>query len=197
MVLVKTNETLFPFQVTPASRHCLTYDEESWKPTPEEQQDLKCISDTEHCRTLEIRQSKTKRVRNYLKKCKNVLSRSSSSDQAQFADSSSSSWYIEKQISGVLNESEVVELEDVFEDAKEIGGISEICEKANVVVEVRGRSEETAESCKDEKEKASTDISSPTLTQTQSEVVGDDSGNDTVQPEVVNSNQEGKANVSI
>lgn len=190
---------LFQFQVTPASRHCLTYDEESWKPTTdEEQQDLKCISDTDHCRTLEIRQSKTKRVRNYLKKCKNVLSRSSSSDQAQFAESSSSSsWYIEKQISGVLNESEVVELEDVFEDAKEIGGISEICEKANVV-EVRGRSEEAAESCKDEKEKA-TEISSPTLTETQSEVVGDDSGtiNDTVQLEVVNSNQEGKANVSI
>lgn len=186
---------MFQFQVTPAGRHCLTYDEESWKPTPAEEEDLKHISE---CRTLEIRQSKTKRVRNYLKKCKNVLSRSSSGgDQSQFAESSSSSsWYIEKQInSGVLNESEVVELEDVFEDAKEIGDISEICEQANIV-EVKGRPEEVPENDKDEKEE--TNISSPTLTEVQSEVVGDDGGtrNDITELNVVNSNQEGKANVS-
>lgn len=185
-------------QVTPAGRHCLTYDEESWKATPDEQ-DLKQISDTDQCRTLEIRQSKTKRVRNYLKKCKNALSRSSSGDQSQFAESSSSSsWYIEKQISGALNESEVVELEDVFEDAKEIGGISEICEKANVI-EVRGRLEEAADSFNKDKKEHATEVSSPTLTESQSEVVGDDGGanNDTAEQEIVNSNHEGKANVSI
>lgn len=184
-------------QVTPAGRHCLTYDEESWRPTSEEQQNIKCNSDTDYCRNIEIRQSKTKRVRNYIKKCKNALSRSSS-DQTQFAESSSSSsWYLDKQISGVLNESEVVELEDVFEDAKEIGGISEICEKANVI-EVRGRSEEPAELCKDETEKAA-EISSPTLIEMQSEVVGDDGGttDDTTELKFVNSNQEQKSNVSI
>lgn len=195
---VRINKPLLPFQVTPSGRHCLTYDEESWKPTAEEQQqDLKYISDTDHCRTLEIRQSKTKRVRNYLKKCKNALSRSSSSDQAQFVESSSS-WYIEKQISNdVLNESEVVELEDVFEDAKEIGCISEICEKANVI-EVRGPPDEPVERKNDDKEEA-TNISSPTLTETQSEVVGDESEacNDTTEIELVHSNKEGKANVSI
>lgn len=180
--------TLFLLQVTPAGRHCLTYDEESWKPTPEEQQDFKRTSDIDHCRTLEIRQSKTKRVRNYLKKCKNALARSSSSEQ--FAESSSSSWYVEKQI----NESEVVELEDVFENVKEIGGISDICEVANVI-EVKGRSEETSDTS--EKEKAA-EISSPTLTEPQSEVAGDDGGtcNDAAEPETKGSDQEVKANVS-
>lgn len=181
-------------QVTPTGRHCLTYDEESWKPTLEEQQDLKRTSETDHCRTLEIRQSKTKRVRNYLKKCKNALARSSSGEQSHFAESSStSSWYVEKQLSGVLNESEVVELEDVFENVKEISGISDICEVANVV-EVKGRSEEVGD--RDEKEK-SVEFSSPTLTESQSEVVGDDGGTCSDFAESDIRKEEVKSNVSV
>lgn len=176
--------------MTPAGRHCLTYDEESWKPTPEEQ-DLKRASEPDHhCRTLEIRQSKTKRVRNYLKKCKNALARSSSGEQFA-SESTSSSWYVEKQLGGVLNESEVVELEDVFENVKEIRGIGDICEVANVV-EVKGRPEDGERA---EKEKG-VDVSSPTLTETQSEVEGDDGGtsNQTAGPE---NTEKGTANVSI
>lgn len=85
-----------------------------------------------------------------------------------------------------------MELEDVFENAKEIGGISDICEVANVI-EVKGRSEETNGDA-GEKE-----IPSPTLTEPQSEVAGDDGGtcNDAdAEPAAKCSDQDAKGNVS-
>lgn len=134
--------------MTPAGRHCLTYDEESWRPTPEDRPPAK---DPSERGTLDVRQSKAKRVRNYLKKCKDALGRSSGGGP---------SWYLEER---ALRESEVVELEDVFEDAKEIEGIAEICEVANVV-EVRGRPGSGG---------GVGDASSPTLTEAQSGAAGE------------------------
>lgn len=154
------------FQVTPASRHALTYDEESWKPTPEELSKSK-----EDTCTLERHQSTTKKVRNYLKKCRNVLSsRSTSTDQTQNADGSTSSWYVDKQIN--VHECQVVELEDVFENAQVVDiGIKDVCEVANIV-EVKGRTEvQNNENVENSQEVHCEDTySSPTLTELQGQV---------------------------
>lgn len=87
-----------------------------------------------------------------------------------------------------------MELEDVFEDATEIGGLSEICEVANVV-EVRGRPEVVADTGQDGN---AAEISSPTLTESQSEVAGGETGasDDIAEPQIRSSNPEAQVNVS-
>lgn len=84
------------FQVTPTGRHCITYDEESWKPTEEVPGDSK-ESSPEATDVVNSRPSKTKRVKNYLKKCKNALgNRSSTVEITTTTDGASStcSWYV-------------------------------------------------------------------------------------------------------
>lgn len=120
------------FQVTPTGRHCLSYDEESWKPTEDEKSNSK-ESSPDVCRTLETRQSKTKRVKNYLKKCKNALgSRSSTADITQ-VEYSSSSWYVENH----LNEGEITEIVDEFEQVKTIDQCIDEKKRVAVIVEVK------------------------------------------------------------
>lgn len=104
--------------MTPTGRHALTYDEESWKPKPDDRNPSKSkeSSPDEIGRSSETRQSKTKRVKNYLKKCKNALgSRSNSNDQSSSSDNQSTSWFVDKKLEEALNESEIHDLEDVFE----------------------------------------------------------------------------------
>lgn len=62
-------------------RPALTYDEESWKPKSEDHnEDTTKLNENQA--VPEIRQSKCKRVKNYLKKCKNVIgSKSTNNDQ--------------------------------------------------------------------------------------------------------------------
>lgn len=86
-------------KVTPTGRHAVNYDEESWKPTPEEPQKTKKETVEEFNRSSDIRQSTTKRMKNYLKKCKHALGKSSSSSSgsSQNHDGASSSWYVEKE----------------------------------------------------------------------------------------------------
>lgn len=121
-------------QVTPTGRHALTYDEESWKATSEEPQKPKDTQD-EISRSSEARQSKTKRVKNYLKKCKNVLHGRSATENTETAvdSSSSSSWYIEKQIE--VCESEEKELDEVFE---ETGFIEDVTDSMADLIEPIG-----------------------------------------------------------
>ncbi|KAJ8969191.1 hypothetical protein NQ317_000761 [Molorchus minor] len=104
---------------------------------------------TDISRESEIRQSKTKRVKNYLKKCKNVLgSRSATlevSSTSEYA-SATSSWYLEEKIEQNLNECEINELEEVFEDAQDnlvLGQCDDLYQVANIV-EVKGPSVESA-----------------------------------------------------
>ncbi|CAH0547509.1 unnamed protein product [Brassicogethes aeneus] len=125
----------FTYRVTPAGRHALTYDEESWKPNEEEKSKEK----SEFSRSADARQSKTKRVKNYLKKCKNALgSRSNSSEQSSNGEPGPSSWYLDNPLGILVNESQVNELEDVFEDAQvDVNLGSKKLEVANVV-EVKG-----------------------------------------------------------
>ncbi|XP_049818599.1 uncharacterized protein LOC109601686 isoform X4 [Aethina tumida] len=105
----------YSYEVTPTGRHALAYDEESWKPNSEDKP-----KETDLTRNSDIRQSKTKRVKNYLKKCKHALgSRSNSSEQSSNGEPPErSSWYLDKQLEAIINEGEVNELEDVFEDAQ-------------------------------------------------------------------------------
>lgn len=129
------------FQVTPTTDRAVTYDDESWKPSEEETiKDKKDLS-----RSSDVRHSKAKKVKNYLKKCKNVLGSSrtaslevSSSETA--TTSATSSWYIDSQIEESLNHSEINEIEDVFEDAQVSLNYSEtssVYQVANII-EVRG-----------------------------------------------------------
>lgn len=117
---------IFLFQVTPTGRHALTYDEESWREKDDNTEEI--------TRQSETRKSKTKRMKNYLKKCKNVLGNRSSSSlndpgggsgggcglgtsydvTPSNSSSSTSSWYIDKSIA--INECEINELEDVYEE---------------------------------------------------------------------------------
>lgn len=119
----------------------LTYDEESWKPSPEDQSTSKDFP--VECRSSEFRQSKTKRVKNYLKKCKSVLGKSGTSDNG--SGRGSPAWYVDDEvISCRLQEGEVLEIEDVFESVQLLSNLdcdfSEICQVANVV-NVGGKSE--------------------------------------------------------
>lgn len=133
---------MFFFQVTPTTDRAVTYDEESWKPSEEETiKDKKDLS-----RSNDVRQSKTKRVKNYLKKCKNVLgsSKSASLDVSSCDDNVSgcSSWYIDNQIVDNLNRCEINELEEIFEDAQVSINVTEgssVYQVANII-EVRGPS---------------------------------------------------------
>lgn len=156
--------------MTPAGRHALTYDEESWKPTPEEASKSKEGLNEGSC-TLERHQSRTKRVRNYLKKCKNALSnRSTNSDCNQNSDGSTSSWYVEKQVNVSVHDYQIVELEDVFENVQVVDiGLEDIREVANVV-EVKGRAETTNEACENKRADCQKEESSPILSQVQDEV---------------------------
>ncbi|VEN61900.1 unnamed protein product [Callosobruchus maculatus] len=121
-------------KVTPTTTKAVTYDEESWKPSSEETvSDKKDLS-----RTSEVRQSKTKRVKNYLKKCKTVLgsSKSNSIDIPEGSQTTkNTSWYLEN-----VNECEVNELEDVFEEAQVCLNLTECSSSYQVanVIEVRG-----------------------------------------------------------
>ncbi|KAJ8922126.1 hypothetical protein NQ315_004060 [Exocentrus adspersus] len=122
--------------VTPTGGRAITYDEESWKPSPEDKSKEK----DDLSRQCEVRQSKTKRVKNYLKKCKNALgNRSASLEVSPCSESpKTSSWYIENN----LNECEINELEEVFEDAQvspSLGDSSSAYQVANII-EVKGPS---------------------------------------------------------
>lgn len=130
------------FQVTPTSARAVTYDEESWKPSPEDAS-KESKDERDSLRSSEIRQSKTKRVKNYLKKCKSVLgsSKSASLDVSSVSSDSvcGSSWYLEDNNSEI-KEGKISELSDVFEDAQvslNVKDCSSVFQVANVV-EVRG-----------------------------------------------------------
>lgn len=124
--------SLIFFQVTPTGRHCLSYDEESWKPTEDEKTNSK-ESSPDVCRTLETRQSKTKRVKNYLKKCKNALGSRSSTAEITQVEYSSSSWYVDDH----LNEGEVHEIVEQFEQVKTIDQSIDEKKRVALVVEVK------------------------------------------------------------
>lgn len=128
-------------QVTPINERAATYDEESWKPSEEEAvKNKKDLS-----RSNDVRQSKTKRVKNYLKKCKTALgpSKSASLEVSSCDDnvSSCSSWYMESQIIDNLNRCEINELTEIFEDAHSVkaGDGRGVYQVANII-EVRGPS---------------------------------------------------------
>ncbi|KAJ8922119.1 hypothetical protein NQ315_004053 [Exocentrus adspersus] len=130
--------------VTPTGGRAITYDEESWKPSPEDKSKEK----DDLSRQCEVRQSKTKRVKNYLKKCKNALGNRSASLQVSPCSESpkTSSWYIENN----LNECEINELEEVFEDAQGpspsvSSGDSGVASKENSESKGIGGSDETSE----------------------------------------------------
>lgn len=130
------------FQVTPTSARAVTYDEESWKPSPEDAS-KESKDERDSLRSSEIRQSKTKRVKNYLKKCKSVLgsSKSASLDVSSVSSDSvcGSSWYLEDNNSEI-KEGKISELSDVFEDAQvslNVKDCSSVFQVANIV-EVRG-----------------------------------------------------------
>ncbi|XP_072400076.1 puratrophin-1-like isoform X3 [Diabrotica undecimpunctata] len=126
-------------KVTPTATRAVTYDEESWKPSPDESSK----DEKDSVRSSEIRQSKTKRVKNYLKKCKNVLgsSKSASLDVSSVCSESagSSSWYLED-TNIEIKEPQINELEDVFENAQISLNFNDGTSSYQVanIVEVRG-----------------------------------------------------------
>ncbi|XP_064215400.1 uncharacterized protein LOC135267235 [Tribolium castaneum] len=133
--------------VTPTGRHALTYDEESWRSTSEESSSK---PPEELSRSSDTRQSATKRVKNYLKKCKNALKSGSHEEVA-----STSSWYLDE----LINVSEVNELEDIYEDVQ-VDVDSGVYQVASVV-DVVDRNEDAGAQ------------SSPPLTEEQGKVDGD------------------------
>ncbi|KAH0811264.1 hypothetical protein GEV33_011526 [Tenebrio molitor] len=151
--------------VTPTGRHVLTYDEESWKPTPEEPKP------EDISRANEARQSKAKRVKKYLKKCKNVLGRSTSSDVPAEEAPSTSSWYLEE----LINVSEINELEDVYEDAVQVGTVDSgaVYQVASVVDDVK------------KNESVGLADSSPPLTEEQGKVDGADGDEEGEKPQAL------------
>lgn len=103
----------FSFQVTPTGRQIRSFEDTSLKALEEKEKDnhepqvSEDLKPEEFSRSGEERQSKTKRVKNYLKKCKNVLSggnASNSSGNAKYPDSpfneaqtNCAYWYVENE----------------------------------------------------------------------------------------------------
>ncbi|XP_022916262.2 puratrophin-1-like isoform X2 [Onthophagus taurus] len=105
----------YTYEVTPTGRHCLTYDEESWKPASDDSKSNSKENSPDLPKTESSKQSKTKRVKNYLKKCKNALGNNrSSADITTSVEYSSSSWYVEDH----LNEGEVNEIQEDFQEVR-------------------------------------------------------------------------------
>ncbi|KAK5642683.1 hypothetical protein RI129_008850 [Pyrocoelia pectoralis] len=130
--------------VTPTGRHAVTYNEESWKSIPEEQgksegpskaSENNNIQSEDLSRSSEVRQSKTKRVKNYIKKCKNALGINSSDSSSHKNDDGHD---IEKDLEVIINKSEIRELDHVFEKIGdnsriEENNLSDLSQVANVV----------------------------------------------------------------
>ncbi|XP_044258934.1 uncharacterized protein LOC123007598 isoform X3 [Tribolium madens] len=137
-------------KVTPAGRHALTYNEESWKPSSEDSPKVEELS-----RSSDTRQSTSKRVKNYLKKCKNALKSGSSESHEEAA--STSSWYLDE----LISVSEVNELEDIYEDVQVNVDNRDVYQVASVVDVIRNESRSAD---------AGVESSSPPLTEEQGKV---------------------------
>lgn len=116
--------------MTPVGRPALTYENQSWKEKPnnDSEEPEESVS-----KTSESKKSKAKRVKNFLKnKYKTAIgSKSSSSDQSPSGDSAS--WYLER----ITVQSEVSEVDEVFEEACEtLGEIESLqpLQVANVIL---------------------------------------------------------------
>lgn len=81
--------------MTPTGRHVRGFEEQSWKPT-EEYHETKPIESTDFTRNSEERKSTTKRVKNYLKRCKNALAGNKSQPEQQ-AENQCSYWYVDNE----------------------------------------------------------------------------------------------------
>ncbi|GLV42576.1 Puratrophin-1-like [Carabus blaptoides fortunei] len=103
------------YQVTPTGRHIRSFEESSWKPIEDniQTQDEKF---EEFSRQSDERQSKTKRVKNYLKKCKNALSGSNginagggsntnkqSNERTNASEQNCAYWYVDNGDNVVIN----------------------------------------------------------------------------------------------
>ncbi|KAK4877374.1 hypothetical protein RN001_009880, partial [Aquatica leii] len=131
---------VFP-NVTPTGRHAISYNEDCWKSKPEEQQppdgSSKLLENTptEIGRSSEGRQSKAKRVKNYLKKCKNAIGNKISSSEASTSNNEDAT-LVEKDSEVILNKSEVNELNEIYENLNQNACLQSVCdlsEVANVV----------------------------------------------------------------
>ncbi|XP_066257641.1 puratrophin-1-like isoform X1 [Euwallacea similis] len=111
------------YEVTPTNQKAITYDEESWKPRPEDplQREKSPDPSTPSTSSSSKSSSKAKKVKKYLKKCKNALgsSKSSSFDcetASQISTNSSSSWYVDPRLEGLIQKGEIHEIVEQFED---------------------------------------------------------------------------------
>ncbi|XP_060519485.1 uncharacterized protein LOC132697828 [Cylas formicarius] len=107
----------YSYEVTPTNQKALTYDEQSWKPAPEETPPEKEKDGSNHSSCSQI--SKKKKVKNYFKKCKNALSNKPTSIDlpSSTETSSENAWYVDPKLDKPLQTSEVNVIEDIFEDA--------------------------------------------------------------------------------
>ncbi|KAF5297182.1 hypothetical protein FQA39_LY12197 [Lamprigera yunnana] len=122
-------------RVTPTGRHAISFNDDCWKPKNEEEaiEGTSKASESpsdEISRTSEVRQSKTKRVKNYLKKCKNAIGNKIGSSETSDTKNA------EKDLEVILNKSEVHELEEVFENVGDnvcLENVRDLSQIANVV----------------------------------------------------------------
>lgn len=163
--------------MTPTGRHALTYDDQSWQPNADDTNSTK----DDFTRSNEARQSKTQRVKNYIKKCKNALgSKSNSLEQSHNGESSSASWYIDKKLENLLNESEINELDDIYENAQfseDFHNCSDSYQRANVI-QIKGDNQNNENNQADgnceEISKEDESVASPPLNEIQEQDDGDE-----------------------
>ncbi|XP_045464093.1 uncharacterized protein LOC123673564 isoform X3 [Harmonia axyridis] len=171
---------LYKSLVTPVGRPAITYDNQSWKEKPEKDTEE---SEDSSSKSSDSKKSKAKRVKNFLKsKYKTAIgSKSNGSGQSQSGDSAS--WYLEK----ITVQSEVSELNEVFEEACESLEVFDSCEQyrvANVILikNPAENAEKKSESLGDEATSVGDEdrcvvdtesgVTSPFLTETQEEIEG-------------------------
>ncbi|KAH1011341.1 hypothetical protein HUJ04_000737 [Dendroctonus ponderosae] len=114
-----------PTTVTPSNQQAITYDEESWKPKPEDSSS-KEKSPVPSTPSSSSKSSKAKKVKKYLKKCKNVLGSSKAStsfdcetaSQLSAQSSASSSWYVDSKLDDLIQNGKVNEIEEAFDDVQ-------------------------------------------------------------------------------
>lgn len=136
--------------MTSSNQQAITYDEESWKPRSEHSSSKEKSPDPSTPSSSSSKSSKTKKVKKYLKKCKNVLGSSKGStsfdcetaSQISAQSSASASWYVDSKLDDLIQNGEVNEIEDAFDDVKPLKVEPPIQWQVANVIQLKGPEDE-------------------------------------------------------
>lgn len=130
--------------MTPTGRHVRGFEESSWKATDDlHDTSLKSKDDTrseEFNRNTDERKSKTKRVKNYLKRCKDALSGSSKQQNETKNEQNCSYWYVDNETRVTEHRISINDISENDQHSDSIDNSNKIDNVENIFVETENES---------------------------------------------------------